>query len=294
MVDAKSLHQIILDTGHHQPVVDQGLAAGASAAAMPMSGPCNGTVVPSLPSQQGYQSYMGLAASPPPPLGLRLNDAHEMATNKRKHDQQSSMLGAAQAQQQPVIVNDNLHNHTEKMWTTLSEQRQRHISRMISTVVARAAKQLKAKDLEIEWIKSMNWALNERIRNLNMEAQAWRNVAQSNKTVADVLRADLQQVLAQQAVRCSGSNNSEDDAGSCWGDKHVAFCREEQEEEDESPIVDPPVTEAEMCKTCSQSTPVVMLLPCRHLCVCATCAEATRVCPSCRCVKTRSISVNFS
>ncbi|XBI44480.1 hypothetical protein VPH35_109106 [Triticum aestivum] len=288
MVDAKSLHQIILDTGHHQPIADQGFAASASAAAMPTSGPCNGTAVPSLPSQQGYQSYMDLASSPlplPPPLGLKLNGAHEMATNKWKRDQQSSMLGAAQAQQQLVIVNDNLHNHAEA---------HPHISRMISTMVARAAKQLKAKYQEIEWIRSMNLALKERIRNLHMEAQAWHNIAQSNETMANVLRADLQQVLAQQAVHGSGRNNSEDDAGSCWGNKHVAFCREEQEEEDETPAVDPPVIEAEMCKTCSQSTPVVLLLLCRHLCVCAPCAEAARVCPSCRCIQTGSISINFS
>ncbi|XBH76593.1 hypothetical protein VPH35_103204 [Triticum aestivum] len=240
MVDAKSLHQIILDTGHHQPAADQGFTAGASAAAMPMSGPL-----------------------PPPPLGLRLDGGQEMATNKRTHHQQSSMLA-------------------EKVCTTSREQRQRHISMMISTVVARARKQLEAKDQEIEWIRSMNWALKERIRNLHIEAQAWCNVAQSNETVANVLRADLQQVLEQQAFRGSGSNDSEDAAGSCWGEKHVAFCREEQEEE-----------EVEMCKGCGQSAPVVLLLPCRHLCVCAPCAEAAQVCPSCICVKTGSISVNF-
>ncbi|XP_037446072.1 probable BOI-related E3 ubiquitin-protein ligase 3 [Triticum dicoccoides] len=272
MVEAKSLHQIILDTGHHQPAADQGFAAGASAAAMPMSGPL-----------------------PPPPLGLRLDGGQEMATNKRTRHQQSSMLGAAQAQQQPIVVDHNLRNHAKKVCTTSREQRQRHISMMISTVVARARKQLEAKEQEIEWIRSVNWALKERIRNLHIEAQVWRNVAQSNETVANVLRADLQQVLEQQAVRGSGSNDSEDAAGSCWGEKHVAFCREEQEEEEgETPGVEPRVTEVEMCKGCGQSAPVVLLLPCRQLCVCAPCAEAAQVCPSCICVKTGSISINFS
>lgn len=180
------------------------------------------------------------------------------------------------------------------MWTTLREQRQRHISRMISTIKARAAKQLEAKDQEIQWIRSMNWELEERIRNLYMEAQAWRNIAQSNETVANVLRTDLQQVLAQQAVRGGGSDDGVD-AGLCsWGEKHVAFCREEEEEEEETPVVEPPVTEVKMCKGCSQSAPVVLLLPCRHLSMCAPCAKAAGVCPSCRCVKTGSISVNFS
>ncbi|KAF7088297.1 hypothetical protein CFC21_091422 [Triticum aestivum] len=271
MVDAKSLHQIILDTGHHQPAANQGFAVGASAAAMPMSGP-----------------------PLPPPLGLRLDGAQEMATNKRKRDQQSSMLGAAQAQQQPIVVDHNMRNHAEKMCTTSREQRQRHISMMISTVVAKARKQLEAKDQEIEWIRSMNWALKERIRNLHMEAQAWRNVAQSSETVANVLRTDLQQVLEQQAVRGSGSDGGEGTAGPCWGEKHVAFCREEHEEEGETPAVEPRVTEVEMCKGCGQRAPVVLLLPCRHLCVCAPCAEAARVCPSCMCVKTGCTSVNFS
>lgn len=179
------------------------------------------------------------------------------------------------------------------MWTTLREQRHRNINRMIPTIEARVAKEIKAKDQEIEWIRSMNWALEARIKNLYMEAHAWRNIAQSNEIVANVLRADLQQVLEQQADRGGGSHDGVPDARSCsCKKKHVVFCREE-EEADETAVVETLVTEVKICKGCSQRAPVVLLLPCRHLCICAPCAEAAGVCPSCKRVKTGSIIVNF-
>ncbi|KAI4979382.1 hypothetical protein ZWY2020_016135 [Hordeum vulgare] len=280
----------MVDAGHHQPAAAQGFTAGASVVAMPMSGHCYGAAVP---SQQGHTSYMGLTTSSVSSVALKIDDGQERSTNKRKRDQQSSVLSVAEVQQQSIVVGPNLRNHEAKMWTTLREQRHRHINRMIPSIEARAAKEIKAKDQEIEWTRSMNWAREARIKNLYMEAHAWRNIAQSNEIMPNVLRADLQQVLEQQADRGGVSDDGVEDARSCsWKKKHVAFGREE-EEADETSVVETLVAEVKICKGCSQSAPVVLLLSCRHLCICARCAEAARVCPSCKRVKTGSIIVNF-
>ena len=58
------------------------------------------------------------------------------------------------------------------MWEALAEQRQRFMSLISSTVEERAAKQIKAKDEEMKCIRGMNWALQEQLRNLNMEASS--------------------------------------------------------------------------------------------------------------------------
>ncbi|KAE8792732.1 hypothetical protein D1007_32693 [Hordeum vulgare] len=293
-VDAQRLHHMILGTGHHQTAAAHGLAAGASAATMPTSNePLYGSAVP---SQQGYHSYNGLVASPSPTLGVRFDGAQEMTTNKRKRDEQSSTLGAAQAQQHPVVVDRNVRNQAEKFWNTLEQERQMQETLTVSTVKAMAEKLLLAKDQEIMRSWSVNWALGERFRTLYREAQAWRMDAQSKQTAANVLRADLERALAQQAARYggggSGSGNGEDDAESCcWGENHVAFC---EEVEVETPVVGPPVTGVGMCKRCNQSAPVVVMLPCRHLSVCGPCAEAAWWCPSCGCAKQGSICINFS
>ena len=176
----------------------------------------------------------------------------------------------------------------QKMWTTLAEQRQSQTRLIVSAVEARAAKRLKAKDEEIERIRSMNWALEERLRNLFMEAQMWRDVAQSHEATANVLRGDLQRALDSQAVRGGGSDDGqEDDAESCcWGENQVPLCAEE--------VGTPAPTGVGRCKGCGDGGAVVLLLPCRHLCVCAPCAAAAQACPSCGCAKNGSVCVNFS
>ncbi|KAF7103565.1 hypothetical protein CFC21_104546 [Triticum aestivum] len=310
-VDLQRLrHKLLTTGGHHQL---------ASAAAMPASGPCYGAAVP---SQRGHQPYADLFTLPPPPpmsssapyqcseflamaaadlakKGVSPAGAQEMITNKRKRDERSSVLGAADvlpahAQQEAIAVDCILLKHAKQMWTTLAEQGQSHTKRIVSAVEARAAKRLKAKDEEIERIRTMNWALDERLRNLLMEAQMWRDVAQSHEATANVLRGDLQRVLDAQAVRGSGSGDGqEDDAESCcWGENQVPLGAEE---EVGTPVVEErPATGTRMCKACHDGAAVVLLLPCRHLSVCAPCAAAAQACPACGSAKNGSVCVNFS
>ncbi|KAF7097752.1 hypothetical protein CFC21_099540 [Triticum aestivum] len=311
-VDLQRLRHMLLTTGagagHHQL---------ASAAAMPASGPCYGAAMACQPGQP----YADLFTLPPPPTssvadqyseflamagadlvkkGVSPDGAQEMITKMRRRDEQSSMLGAvdvlaAHAQQQTIDVDRILLKHVKTMWTTLAEQRQTHTRLIISTVEARAAKRLKAKDEEIERIRIMNWALEERLRNLFMEAQMWRDVAQSNEATANVLRGDLQRVLDAQAVRgggISGDGQEEDAESCCWGENQAPLCAEEDVG---TPAVEErPATGAGRCKACREGAAVVLLLPCRHLCVCAPCAAAALACPACGSAKNGSICINFS
>ncbi|VAH68361.1 unnamed protein product [Triticum turgidum subsp. durum] len=291
-VDLQRLRHMLLATGggHHQ------LAnrPGASAAAMPAtaSGPCYGAAAlftPPLAADQ-HSELLALAAVD---LARKGDGAQEMTTgNKRRRvDERSSVPGdvlAAHAQQQTVAVDHILHRHARKMWAALAAQRRSHMRLIVSAVEARAAKRLKAKDDEIERVRGMNWALEERIRNLYMEAQMWRDAAQSHEAAANVLRADLQRVLNAQAARGGGGGDGQDDAESCcWGENQVPICAEEE-------VGTPAPTGVGGCKGCGDGAAVVLLLPCRHLCVCAPCAAAVQACPACGCAKNGSVCVNFS
>jgi E3 ubiquitin-protein ligase BOI-like protein len=176
------------------------------------------------------------------------------------------------------------------MWTALAEQRKKHMRLIVSTMEARAAKRLKAKDEEIERITDMNWALEDRLRNLYMEAQMWRDMAQSSEASATALRGDLQRALDAQAARGGGGGGDAEDTGSCcWGDGHVADCGGEEEE-----VRTPAAAGVGKCKGCGEGAAAVLLLPCRHLCVCASCAATARACPACGCAKNGTVCVNFS
>ncbi|KAF7047184.1 hypothetical protein CFC21_056140 [Triticum aestivum] len=308
-VDLQRLRHMLLATGggHHQ------LAGRPGAPTAVMTGPCYGAGATG--QQLGCQPYADVFTPPPPTMSaadrysellalaavdlLRKGDgAQEMTSgNKRRRVDEgasSSVLGqvlAAHAQQQAVAVDHILHRHARKMWAALAEQRRSHLRLIVSAVEARAAKRLKAKDDEIERVRGMNWALEERLRSLYMEAQMWRDVAQSHDAAASVLRADLQRVLDAQAVRGGGDGQDQDDAESCcWGENQAPVCAEEEEAE----VGTPAPTGVGRCKGCGDGAAVVLLLPCRHLCVCAPCAASAQACPSCGCAKNGSVCVNFS
>ena len=160
------------------------------------------------------------------------------------------------------------------MWEALAEQRKRHIRLITSAAEDRAAKRLKVKDAEMKCIRDMNWELHERLRNLQIQARMWQDLAESNEAAANVLRANIQRVLNAQVVHGRGRDEA---SSRCWGENEVRK----------------PVAMAS-CKGCRQGEAMVLLLPCRHLCICASCATAGRACPACGCAMTGSICINFS
>ncbi|KAK1627688.1 hypothetical protein QYE76_002003 [Lolium multiflorum] len=303
---------MILGTGHHQPSpaptwLHFNQVGTSTAVAMPTS------YAAMVPSQHGYHSsYMVTPPPPPMPsvggrdqytefLALAAVDlakrratlqgtsrSQEMAAGyKRKRDEQLvPALGASQGQLQTIVVIDDLLlNHASKIWELLAQQRQRHMRLITYAVEDRAAKQLKAKDEEMKSIWVRNMALQDQVRILQREAQAWRNIARSKEAAANALRGDLQRTLAQ-AVHGREVNEA---SSCCWGDNQVAFGRNNEYEVSKPEAA----TSAGRCKGCGQDEAMDILLPCRHLCVCASCAATTRVCPACGCTKTGSICVNL-
>ncbi|XP_062213324.1 probable BOI-related E3 ubiquitin-protein ligase 3 [Phragmites australis] len=265
-----------------------------------------------VPSQQGYQhSCMGLVAPAPPPLmgqyghlcaadaaesGVTFGGAQEVAPRKRRraeHGGELPVLGlgsadvAAHFQQQLVDVDRLVLHHTAKMWAELTEQRRWQARQVVAAVEAAAAKLLRAKHEELERIGRLNWALEEQVKSLYVEAQVWRDLAQSNEAAANAVRCQLQQALDAQARRGVGAGA--DDAESCFcGDNDVAGGTGAGEEEAGG------TTGRARCKVCGEGAAEVLLLPCRHLCACAPCAAAARACPACGCAKNGSVRVNLS
>uniref|UniRef100_A0A0D3FM74 BOI-related E3 ubiquitin-protein ligase 3 n=1 Tax=Oryza barthii TaxID=65489 RepID=A0A0D3FM74_9ORYZ len=123
------------------------------------------------------------------------------------------MAGLCQ-EEQLVQGYRQVFHHAAKMWAELAEQRRRHARQMVATVEAAAARRLRAKDEEIERIGRLNWALEERLKGMYVEAQVWRDLAQSNEATANALRGELEHVLDAHARR-GADHGDGDDAESC-------------------------------------------------------------------------------
>ncbi|XP_031255259.1 probable BOI-related E3 ubiquitin-protein ligase 3 [Pistacia vera] len=208
-----------------------------------------------------------------------------------------SFLGhdiSPQIQEQQFDLDRIISQHMEKVKMEIEERRKRQARRILDAIEESVMKKLRAKEEEIEKMGKLNWALEERVKSLCMENQIWRDLAQSNEAAANALRSNLEQVLAAtqaKDVRTPGGGFQDDevidDAQSCCG----SSCDGDEKERRRS---DGGESTSGMCRNCRKEEACVLLLPCRHLCLCTVCGSGLHTCPVCKSVKTGSVHVNMS
>ncbi|KAG6407340.1 hypothetical protein SASPL_130329 [Salvia splendens] len=187
-------------------------------------------------------------------------------------------------QQQQLEIDRFIAQHTEKVRLEIEDRRKRFSRRIAAAVEENMLKKLKAKEEEAEKIGKMNYALEERVKSLCVENQIWRDMAQANEAAANALRCNLEQVLAQaqRENHQQEENAAADDAQSCCGsnDNENTSAADERR--------------SRMCRSCGKAESCVLLLPCRHLCLCTVCGSSLHTCPVCSSAKTASVHVNLS
>lgn len=215
-----------------------------------------------------------------------------------------------QIQQQQLEIDRFIAQHTDKVRMEIEERRKRNSRRIIAAVEEGIMKRLRAKEEEIEKIGKLNWALEEKVKSLCVENQIWRDVAQTNEATANALRSNLEQVLAQvqddeHRYRAAAGRVDEaavliDDAQSCCGSNFEEGGERKVEQEqvrgnDECSSYSKISNGSSMgCRNCRKEESCVLLLPCRHLCLCTVCASSVNICPICKSPKNASVHVNMS
>ncbi|KAK3424681.1 hypothetical protein EUGRSUZ_F01458 [Eucalyptus grandis] len=274
---------------------------------LPLSGTT--TVTDSLPLLQPHGSL--LSDSLPPKAVMKPSDSglsYNLPAVSRKRGRDSinpvlsygtpspdhksrtcfSFLGedlSLQMQQQQLDIDRLISHHMEKVRMEVEDRRKRQARRIVGRIEEEVVKRLRAKEEEIQKIGKLNWALEERVKSLCVENQIWRDLAQANEATANVLRTNLEQVLAQVSrddrPRGGASLEEEaDDAASCCGSN----CEGEEEEES-----------GRRAAAAGEEEASVLLLPCRHLCLCAVCGSSSLdICPLCNSLKSGSVHVNLS
>jgi E3 ubiquitin-protein ligase BOI-like protein len=152
------------------------------------------------------------------------------------------------------------------------------------------SRRFQQKDLEIETMKIQNLELAEHVKRLSLAAHHWRAKAETNEAIVTALRSNLQQ--AEQAVAFSreqskegcGDSEADDAASSHNGnDAHARTLQENRE-----------LREQRTCRVCRCNDVSMLLLPCRHLCLCKDCETRLDACPLCRSPKQASVQVYMS
>lgn len=156
-------------------------------------------------------------------------------------------------------------------------------------------RRLREKEVEIEKARRRNAELEARAAQLSVEAQVWQTRARAQETTVASLQAQLQHAIMSGAVMGAQDKRVSSGVGDDGG-LSCAVGVEGQAEDAESAYIDPDrvVVSGPKCRGCGKRVASVVVLPCRHLCVCTECNGHIGACPVCLTVKNSAIEVCLS
>lgn len=148
------------------------------------------------------------------------------------------------------------------------------------------ARRLREKEIEVEKATRRNIELESRAAQLRAESQIWQAKAKAQEATAISLQTQLHQAM----MSTGAENRGEEGCGlSC------ALGVEGHAEDAESGYIDPErALSGPKCRGCGKRVASVVVLPCRHLCVCTECDARFRVCPVCLTVKNSTVEIYLS
>ncbi|CAK7356233.1 unnamed protein product [Dovyalis caffra] len=238
--------------------------------------------------------------------GLRLSFGDRDQQQQQNHHYQQQNFGTSTCQSSALLsvlsedfssqfkrqrdeIDRFLQTQGEQLRRTLAEKRQRHYRALLGAAEESIAKRLREKEAEVQKASRKNAELEARATQLSVEAQVWQAKARTQEVTAASLQAQLQQAIMNGGV-VHDSRRGDDGLGCSGGVEGQA-----QAEDAESAYVDPDrvtvVPGEPRCKACQKRMASVVLLPCRHLCVCTECDQVVQACPLCLYVRNSSVEV---
>ncbi|XP_048534819.1 BOI-related E3 ubiquitin-protein ligase 1-like [Triticum urartu] len=235
----------------------------------------------------------------PAATGLRLDFDEGVSEHAACTSSTSSLLPgelAAQCGRYNNEIDRLLQEHTERLRLALADTRRRQNRSLLGAAEALAARRVREMEAEAFKAARRGVELEERLARLRAEAASWQAKAMSDQSTAAALHAQLQQAAATAQARSGKAALDDDGAAGAADDAESGFVDPDRVVEVAAP---PPA--ARPCRACRLRPATTVLLPCRHLCVCAACdpgasasLAAAAACPACRCPVTGTVQVFFA
>lgn len=170
-----------------------------------------------------------------------------------------------------VCYSQFLRRHDSEIDTLIRAQRERIRAGLEETgkrrcreTVSAAGRRMARKEAELETARRINSELESKMEEVAAQARIWSNHAKNTEASALGLRAALDRLLRRVPP---------EDAGSCCHDENITR------------------TGKNLCRACRERDVSVLLLPCRHLCLCRVCEPEVDACPICNARKSGGLQV---
>lgn len=182
-----------------------------------------------------------------------------------------------------------LKTQEEALTKGIREIRRRHMASFVGAIQKGIVAKLREKDLELENINRKNKELVERVKQTAAEAQNWCYRAKYNESVVNMLKTNLQQAMHsaaadQEAKEGFGDSEMDDVTSGIYPNFALGM----------GLGAPPRKADVMACRACKVKEVSVLLMPCRHLCVCKDCEGSVGVCPVCGVLITTTVQVYLS
>ncbi|OMO74525.1 hypothetical protein CCACVL1_16648 [Corchorus capsularis] len=138
--------------------------------------------------------------------------ASSFKNNGNNNNRDSVMSSSNLVEKQRHDIDQFIRSQNERLSLLLQEQRKQLVAVLVKKIESKASVLLRQKDEEIAKATNKTMELENLLRKLEFESQAWQRVAQENEAMVLSLNNTLEQ-LREQASCCF--NNGVDDAESC-------------------------------------------------------------------------------
>ncbi|XP_072989899.1 probable BOI-related E3 ubiquitin-protein ligase 3 isoform X1 [Typha latifolia] len=163
----------------------------------------------------------------------------------------------------------------EQLRRSILEKVQEKQLQTLASVEDRILRKIREKETEVDSINKKNLQLEEQMKQMAMEVGTWQQRAKYNESMINALKYNLEQVYAQSRDNKEGCGDSEvDDTASCCNGGAIKLQLLSKENKD--------MKGSMACKVCKVNEACMLLLPCRHLCLCKDCENKLSFCPLCQ------------
>ncbi|CAN1779087.1 Probable BOI-related E3 ubiquitin-protein ligase 2 [Linum perenne] len=175
-------------------------------------------------------------------------------------------------QQQDAEIDRFLKVQGDRLRLNILDKVQTSQLQTISLLEDKIIQKLREKETEMESINKKNLELENKVEQISAEAGAWQHRARLNENLINSLKLKLQQVYAQNRDNKEGCGDSEvEDTASFCNGRGIDF-----------EMLSKEMKELKSCKVCQVKEVCMLLLPCKHLCLCKDCESKLSFCPLCQ------------